>query len=91
MWLVVGPLRFIKSKVSVAMYQEILEHAILPCADKLYGDPYLLFQEDLALAYSAETTTKTFADHTITLLNWPGNSPDLSPQRIYGLLSTDLT
>lgn len=91
MWLVVGPLRFIKSKVSVAMYQEILEHAILPCADKLYGDPYLLFQEDLALAYSAETTTKTFADHTITLLNWPGNSPDLSPQRIYGLLLTDLT
>ncbi|KAI2654608.1 Transposable element Tcb1 transposase [Labeo rohita] len=30
----VGPLSFIKSKVSAAIYQEILEHFMLPSADK---------------------------------------------------------
>ncbi len=34
----VGPLCFIKSKVNAAFYQEILEHFMLPSADKLYGD-----------------------------------------------------
>ncbi len=34
----VGPLCFLKSTVNAAIYQEILEHFILPSADKLYGD-----------------------------------------------------
>ncbi len=34
----VGPLCFIKSKVNAAVYQEIMEHFMLPSADKLYGD-----------------------------------------------------
>ncbi len=42
----VGPLRFIKSKVNAAVYQEILEHFMLPSADKLYGDADFLFQQD---------------------------------------------
>ncbi|KAF7650700.1 hypothetical protein LDENG_00121880 [Lucifuga dentata] len=39
----VGPLCFIKSKVNAAVYQEILEHFMLPSADKLYGDADFLF------------------------------------------------
>ncbi len=39
----VGPLCFIKSKVNAAIYQEILEHFMLPSADKLYGDADFLF------------------------------------------------
>ncbi len=42
----VGPLCFIKSKVNAAVYQEILEHFMLPSADKLYGD--FLFQQDFS-------------------------------------------
>ncbi len=34
----VGPLCFLRSKVNAAIYQEILEHFMLPSADKLYGD-----------------------------------------------------
>ncbi len=75
----VGPQCFIKSTVSAAIYQEILEHFMLPSADKLYGDADFLFQQDLAPAHSAETTPKCFADHDITLLDWPDNMPDLDP------------
>ncbi len=44
----VGPLCFIKSKVNAAVYQEILEHFMLPSADKLYGKAGFLFQQDLS-------------------------------------------
>ncbi len=33
----VGPLCFLKSTVTADIYQEILEHFMLPSADKLYG------------------------------------------------------
>ncbi len=34
----VGPLCFLRSKVNTAVYQNILEHFMLPAADQLYGD-----------------------------------------------------
>ncbi len=47
----VGPLCFLKSTVNAAIYQEILEHFMLPSADKLYGDADFIFQQDLAPAH----------------------------------------
>ncbi len=44
----VGPLCFIKPKVNAAVYREILEHCMLPSADKLYGDADFLFQQDFS-------------------------------------------
>ncbi len=65
----VGPLCFIKSKVNVAVYHEILEHFMLPSADKLYEDADF----PLAPAHSAKSTSKWFADHEISVLDWPAN------------------
>ncbi len=48
----VGPLCFLKSTVNAAIYQEILEHFMLPSADKLYGDADFIFQQDLAPAHT---------------------------------------
>ncbi len=45
----VGPLCFIKSKVNAATYQEILEHFMLPSADKLYGNADFLFHQDFSI------------------------------------------
>ncbi|KAL0149449.1 hypothetical protein M9458_055237 [Cirrhinus mrigala] len=65
--------------VNAASYQEILEHFMLPSAEKLYGDEDFIFQHDLAPAHSAKTSGKWFTDHDITVLNCPANSPDLNP------------
>lgn len=51
----VGPLYFLRSKVNAAIYQEVLEHFMLPAADQLYGDADFTFQQDLAPARSAKT------------------------------------
>ncbi len=75
----VGPLCFLKSTVNAAIYQDILEHFMLPSADKLYGDADFIFQQDLAPAHTAKGTKSWFNDHGVTVLDWPANSPDLNP------------
>ncbi len=75
----VGPLCFLKSTVNAAIYQEILEHFMLPSADKLYGDADFIFQQDLAPAHTAKGTKSWFNDHGVTVLDWPANSSDLNP------------
>ncbi len=72
---------FSESTVNAAIYQEILEHFMLPSADKLYGDADLIFQQDLAPAHTAKGTKSWFNDHGVTVLDWPANSPDLNPHR----------
>ncbi|KAL0153101.1 hypothetical protein M9458_051595 [Cirrhinus mrigala] len=75
----VGPLCFLRSKVNAAVYQDVLEHFMLPAADQLYGDADFIFQQDLAPAHSAKATSTWFKDHGIPILNWPANLPDLNP------------
>ncbi len=75
----VGRLCFLKSTVNAAIYQDILEHFMLPSADKLYGDADFIFQQDLARAYTVKGTKIWFNDHGVTVLVWPANSPDLNP------------
>ncbi len=64
---------------SQPIYQDILEHFMLPSADKLYGDANFLFQQDLAPAHTAKGAKSWFNDHGVTVLDWPANSPDLNP------------
>ncbi len=74
----VGPLCFLKSS-QCSIYQEILEHFMLPSADKLYGDADFIFQQDLAPAHTAKGAKSWFNDHGVTVLDRPANLPDLNP------------
>ncbi len=59
----VGPLCFLKSTVNTAIYQEILEHFMLPSADKLYGDADFFFPAGLGTCPHCQRYQK--------LVQWP--------------------
>ncbi len=52
----VGPLCFLKTNITAPVYQEILEHFMLPSADQLFKDADFIFQQDLAPAHTAKST-----------------------------------
>ena len=82
----VGPLCFIKSRVNAAVYQDILEHFMLPSADELYGDADFIFQQDLAPAHTGKSTKTWFNDHGFAVLDSPANPPDLNPiENLWGI------
>ncbi len=47
---------FLKTNVTAPVYQEILEHFMLPSADQLFIDADFIFQQDLAPAHTAKST-----------------------------------
>ncbi len=55
----VGPLCFLKSTVNAAIYQEILEHFMLPSADKLYGDADFIFKVKVKVCFIVNSATCT--------------------------------
>ncbi len=83
----VGPLYFLKTNVTAPVYQEILEHFMLPAADQLFKDADFIFQQDLAPAHTNTTSTESrLNDHGIGVLDWPANSPDLNPtENLWGI------
>ncbi len=65
----VGPLCFLKTNVTAPIYQEILEHFMLPSADQLFKDVDFVFQQDLAPAHTAKSTKSWLNDHGVGVLD----------------------
>ncbi len=64
----VGPLCFLKTNVTATVYQEILEHYMLPSADQLFKDADFIFQQDLSPAHTAKSTRSWLNDHVLVCL-----------------------
>ncbi len=65
----VGPLCFLKTNVTAPVYQEILEHIMLPSADQLFKDADFIFQQDLAPAHTNKSTKSWLNYHGVGLLD----------------------
>ncbi len=75
-----GPLCFLKTNVTASVYQEIVEQFMLPSADQLFKDADFIFQQDLGPAHTAKSTKSWLNGHSVVVLDWPENSPDLNPR-----------
>ncbi len=66
----VGPSCFLKTNVTAPIYQEILEHFMLPSADQLFKDADFILQQDLAPAHTAKSTKSWLNDHARCWRAW---------------------
>ncbi len=83
----VGPLCFLKTNVTAPVYQEMLEHFMLPSADQLFKDADFIVQQDLAPAHTAKSTKSWLNDHGVGVLDWPANSPNPNPiENLWGIV-----
>ncbi len=78
---------FLKTNVTAPIYQEILEHFMLPSADQHFKDADFIFQQDLAPAHTSKSTKSWLNDHGVGVLDWSANSPDLNPiENLWGIV-----
>ncbi len=82
----VGPLCFLKTNVTAPVYQEMLEHFMLPSADQLFKDADFIFQQDLAPAHTAKSTKSWLNEHGVGVLDWPANSLDLNIENLWSIV-----
>ncbi len=61
----VGPLCFLKTNVTAPVYQDIMDHFMLPSADQLFKDADFIFQQDLAPVHTAKSTKSWLNDHVV--------------------------
>ncbi len=77
---------FFENQRHCTVYQEILEHFMLPSADQLFKDADFIFQQDLTPVHTAKSTKSWLNDHDVTVLDWPANS-DLNPiENMWGIV-----
>jgi hypothetical protein len=71
-----GRLARIEVKMNRAMYSEILDENLLWTSDLDKGSPSL---QDNNPKHTAKMTQVWFRDKSLTVLEWPRQSPDLNP------------
>ncbi len=68
------------------IYQDILEHFMLPSADQLFKDADFIFQHNMAPVHTAKSTKSWLNDHGVGVLDWSANSPDLNIENIWDIV-----
>ena len=69
---------FLRTNVTAAVYQEVLEYFLLPTTEQLFGGDEFTFQHDLAPAHNAKSTKTWFTTYGIQVRSWLANSSSSS-------------
>lgn len=75
----VGALHPVQGMMRSPQYIEVLQRRAVPELKKTFPDGSGVFQQDLAPCHTSKMVKTFFNTNQITILDWPGNSPDLNP------------
>ncbi len=74
-----GRLVAIKGKMNAAKYRDILDENLLQSAQDLRLSRRFTFQQDNDPKHTAKITKEWLHNNSVTVLEWPSQSPDLNP------------
>ena len=74
-----GRLVAIEGKMNAAKYRDILEENLLQSAQDLRLGRRFTFQQDNDPKHTAKITKEWLRNKSVTILDWPSQSPDLNP------------
>ena len=74
-----GRLVRIEGKMNAAMYRDILDKNLLQSALDLRLGRRFIFQQDNDPKHKAKISTEWLQNHSVDVLEWPSQSPDLNP------------
>lgn len=75
----IGPLAAVNGMMCSNQYINVLRQQALPELRKRFPHKNGIFQQDLAPCHTSKKVRQFFDSKKITVLQWPGNSPDLNP------------
>ncbi len=64
----VGLLCFLETNITAPVYQEMLEHFMLPSADQLFKDADFIFQQNTAPGHTDKSTKSWLNDRGVVCL-----------------------
>ena len=74
-----GRLITIEGVMNSDKYKATLQSHLLPVLERDFDNGDCIFQQDLASCHTPKKMRTFFEEKDVTILNWPGNSPNLNP------------
>ncbi len=74
-----GRLVAIEGKMNAAKYRDIMDENLLQSAQDPQTGPKFTFQQDNDPKHTAKITKEWLHNNSVTVLEWPSQSPDLNP------------
>lgn len=75
-----GSLYIVEGTMKQDQYKRVLETRLLPQVNEWFPDAdEYIFMHDSAPCHKARSVTAFLAERNVTVLPWPGNSPDMNP------------
>ena len=86
-----GRIHIVEGSMNTEQYLKVLQTRVIPQLNEWFPDGDGWFQQDLASCHTAKRCKDYLAANHISVLPWPGNSPDLSPiENIWALVKRKL-
>lgn len=74
-----GRIQIVEGTMKQDNYKQVLEEQLLPQAEEWFDDGSFIFMHDSAPCHKAKSVTTFLKEKDISVLPWPGNSPDMNP------------
>lgn len=84
-------MHIVNGTMNKIQYLHVLQSRMKPQLDEWYPENDGIFMHDKAPCHMAKSVTRFLEENNITVLDWPGNAPDINPiENLWGIIKQKL-